>query len=194
MNVAVAWGCALWSPLTWGSEEDPSAAQRSWYASRAPASRRWSEPGVRTDRGVGVRRYRMEAFDQDQLDLVGETTALPENFVVLRIQAGFPLTSVGGSAHTLSRSIEWRSHNALQPSSLLHAERHRYIPVRPTWPGFAVNTIFYGGLIWFLLVAPFALRRFLRRRRGLCPMCAYPLGDSPVCTECGERRSRGGDM
>ncbi len=32
---------------------------------------------------------------------------------------------------------------------------------------------------------PFALRRFLRVRRGLCPKCAYPMGESSVCTECG---------
>ncbi len=32
---------------------------------------------------------------------------------------------------------------------------------------------------------PFVLRRFLRVRRGLCPKCAYPIGESLVCTECG---------
>ena len=34
-----------------------------------------------------------------------------------------------------------------------------------------------------------ALRRFLRLRRGLCPKCAYPIGESTVCTECGHRLS-----
>ena len=29
------------------------------------------------------------------------------------------------------------------------------------------------------------LRRFWRLRRGLCPKCAYPMGESSVCTECG---------
>ena len=29
------------------------------------------------------------------------------------------------------------------------------------------------------------LRSQVRRRRGLCPKCAYPVGASPVCTECG---------
>ncbi len=37
------------------------------------------------------------------------------------------------------------------------------------------------ALIW----GPFSLRRFLRVRRGLCPTCAYPMGESAVCTECG---------
>ncbi len=40
-------------------------------------------------------------------------------------------------------------------------------------------------LLWLLIPGPFALRRFLRVRRGLCPKCAYPMGESSVCTECG---------
>ncbi len=41
------------------------------------------------------------------------------------------------------------------------------------------------AVLWLLICGSFALRRFIRRRRGLCPACAYPMGDSNVCTECG---------
>jgi hypothetical protein len=58
---------------------------------------------------------------------------------------------------------------------------------RTVWPGFAVNTIFYAAILWLLLAAPFALRRRLRKQRGLCPACAYPIGESATCTECGAR-------
>ena len=61
----------------------------------------------------------------------------------------------------------------------------RVLPLRPFWPGFAFNTLFYATLLWLLIPGPFALRRFLRVRRGLCPKCAYPTGESSVCTECG---------
>jgi len=63
---------------------------------------------------------------------------------------------------------------------------YRLLPLRPTWPGFAVNTLFYATLLWLLIPGPFVLRRFLRVRRGRCPNCAYPMGESSVCTECGE--------
>jgi hypothetical protein len=33
--------------------------------------------------------------------------------------------------------------------------------------------------------APGSVRRRMRIRRGLCPACAYPVGQSDVCTECG---------
>ena len=62
----------------------------------------------------------------------------------------------------------------------------RSLPVIPAWPGFAINTVFYAVILWLLFAAPFALRRRRRMRRGLCPACAYPVGESPVCTECGK--------
>jgi hypothetical protein len=59
------------------------------------------------------------------------------------------------------------------------------LPLRPIWPGFAINTLLYAGMLWLLFAAPFALRRRRRIKRGLCPKCAYPIGVSDVCTECG---------
>ena len=59
------------------------------------------------------------------------------------------------------------------------------LPLRAVWPGFAINTLFYAVILWLLFAAPFALRRRIRVRRGMCPACAYPVGDSDVCTECG---------
>ena len=61
----------------------------------------------------------------------------------------------------------------------------KQLPLRLIWPGFAINTVFYAAILWLLFAAPFALRRRRRIKRGLCPACAYPVSDSPVCTECG---------
>ncbi len=62
------------------------------------------------------------------------------------------------------------------------------LPCGPMWPGFAINTLFYAAILWMLFAAPFALRRLRggrRIKRGLCVKCAYPVGASEVCTECG---------
>lgn len=53
------------------------------------------------------------------------------------------------------------------------------------YDGLIVNTLVYALLLWLIFFAPFAARRALRRRRGTCEKCAYPIGTSPVCTECG---------
>jgi hypothetical protein len=60
------------------------------------------------------------------------------------------------------------------------------LPFLPLWPGFAINTAFYAAICWLLFAAPFALRRRLRLRLGRCAACAYPVGSSPFCTECGK--------
>ena len=60
------------------------------------------------------------------------------------------------------------------------------LPVRPIWPGFAVNTVFYAALLWLLTLGPFTARRIIRHRRGLCIQCGYDLRGSPdTCPECG---------
>ena len=58
--------------------------------------------------------------------------------------------------------------------------------------GVVVNPVVQGGAVWAILVLPVltarGVRRWSRRRRGLCPACAYPAGASDVCTECGAPR------
>ena len=51
--------------------------------------------------------------------------------------------------------------------------------------GLTINIVFYGAVLWTLFVAPGVVKRTIRRRRDLCPACAYPIGTSQMCTECG---------
>jgi hypothetical protein len=64
----------------------------------------------------------------------------------------------------------------------------RILPLGVIWPGFLASALFYA-LLWLgVITAPRlarSARGALRRRRGLCPRCAYPVGASIVCTECG---------
>jgi hypothetical protein len=59
-------------------------------------------------------------------------------------------------------------------------------PITPIWTGFGLNTLVYAVAILCLFKARTA-RAWLRRRRNLCPKCAYPRGVSAVCTECGQK-------
>ena len=66
----------------------------------------------------------------------------------------------------------------------------KVLPLRPIWPGFAMNTLFYAVIVWVLWSSPFAARRFIRRKRGRCIKCGYDLrgssgGGGEVCPECG---------
>jgi hypothetical protein len=74
----------------------------------------------------------------------------------------------------------------LEPRDM-YLSNPRVLPLRPIWPNFAINTIFYAAIVWFMFFAPGAIRKRVRRKRGQCAACGYSLrgtaGD--VCSECG---------
>lgn len=59
------------------------------------------------------------------------------------------------------------------------------MPIKPLWPGFAINTLFYGTLVSGAMTGIAALKRRRRAKRGLCIQCAYPLTRGDLCPECG---------
>jgi hypothetical protein len=64
-------------------------------------------------------------------------------------------------------------------------EREHRLPMFPLWPGFALDTAFYGTLAFLLWSAPGFVRKKRRRRRGLCVGCGYELKGMEKCPECG---------
>ncbi len=66
------------------------------------------------------------------------------------------------------------------------------LPLRPIWPGFAINTAFYAAILWLLTLGPLTTRRMIRRKRGDCIKCGYDLrgAEHEVCPECGAARDR----
>lgn len=60
---------------------------------------------------------------------------------------------------------------------------------QPIWSGLILNTLAYGALFWFVGLFLGRLRAVVRERRaarlGQCAYCHYPIGTSPICTECG---------
>ena len=65
--------------------------------------------------------------------------------------------------------------------------RENGLPRTPIWGGMAFNSLVFAIAAWvgFTSFRAIGLRRRIRMKRGLCPACAYPIGSSAVCTECG---------
>jgi len=107
------------------------------------------------------------------------------------IGAGWPLISLWGASASIDLMLVRNGSFVPRTAGLLQTPFKDNtgdvipVPCHPIWPGFALNTLFYAAVLWTLFAGLFALRRVIRRRRGLCPACAYPIGSSAVCTECG---------
>ena len=192
VNVAVAWGCAVWAPL--GGQTQLWVVPPEEYVRLLsqipgdPPDEPWM-PRERATRisGIGVHHELMWAWNKTEQERQANTIPRPPTFSALAVQrwrVGLPLASCEGLRADRG-GVRWRQH-ALVPPPWLSAQPFRVLPLRPIWPGFAVNTAFYAAILWLLIPGPFALRRLIRRRRGRCPSCAYPMGESSVCSECGQ--------
>jgi hypothetical protein len=68
-------------------------------------------------------------------------------------------------------------------------DQRDWFPTDPLWPGFLVDTAFWGGAAfcvwWSGRGGAGFVRRGVRRRRGRCVGCGYELKGLAVCPECG---------
>lgn len=183
-NVAVAWGIGI-RPFMGGAYVPTHPKDVAWWHARAPPSF-----SVDPDDHKGRRVTVHTTYEQmsHSIDMGSGNRFAINN--VWRWRVGMPLRSMEGS--------RWRGEDLIergQDRMVLHdpifATAWR-LPMRPLWPGFVVNSLFYAVILWLLLGGLAAERTRLRCRRGLCAKCAYPIGVSPVCTECGAAVARKG--
>jgi hypothetical protein len=171
VNVAVAWGCAAYIKRSITEDYyldridlDPDLA-RLW-----PSGFPKYHPFIVKRSAIGTSEVFVSA---------GEAS---RGFLTYCI-AGIPVSCFEGFGTASPSNSMWSSSSLAYVRIL--SKRVGPIPLEPIWPGFAINTIFYAAILALLLYAPRKVRRFVRVRRGRCPACAYPVGSSPVCTECG---------
>jgi hypothetical protein len=213
INVAVAWGCAIrsvlgivelgavpshdvteivkdyappyWTPLN-------QASRGMWYLDQNIASTPRTMK-LRTlfvpngeGRSFGVLEQHVSGIREYQN--TSGSSILGDNRMeeVVRVRAGWPIASFetgGATSYTVPPALAPTSAWVLPPTNSGGYER--WVPYKLLWPGFAINTMFYAAILWLLFAAPGIVRRRFRARRGQCPACAYPVGASDVCTECG---------
>ncbi len=201
VNVAVAWGCAYRNGLysdDWHWVTVPEN-NRFWLERRPHEWESGMLIGVTRHSGLGRNLTSARGSTRPPERVTVPLTKgfssgpAPGSEVVVKNEArideaefGLPLrsfrwTSVSGRTY-YPGSLDGRTYNHRSPTITMSGH---VLPLLPMWPGFAVNTAFYAVVLWLLIPGPFVLRRFIRIRRGLCPKCTYPMGESAVCTECG---------
>jgi hypothetical protein len=180
VNVAVAWACAL------------------WVNERAPAAGGIPATSLLKDVFGNEVHFNYMAFGNanegngwlvSRRFAVGRTIGdQPHTCAVHEVSSGFPIISLTGQRVSVDGQAVGQYAILLPEQSIqtIGAFAGSCLPLRAIWPGFAIDTLFYAAIIWLFFALPFKLRRHFRARRKLCPHCAYPIGTSDVCTECGK--------
>ena len=206
VNVGVAWGLAVVQfRIHYGPEKGEtgraSAEGDSWRIKRFDyfgATRLTGSPSTKVLVGTGYEAEYVPGLLPSWSRMNDPPTPLPANVVrpnyydimefdtssKTEIAHGWPLLSLNCTHYRSNPDSIIHTIDGI----LLHVDskyplRRTTLPLRPIWTGFALNTILYA----VLLRLPFALRRLIRRRRGLCVKCAYDLRgtDHKACPECG---------
>ena len=213
VNVAVAWGCAAWHYVAEATRtpgttllEDGStswlvASYRSRLAHRMHSvwwpGALFAGAGVLVSPGELVRGWAhilapdadnggetsgARVFDGRGWPMISMWSALELEFVV----GGGKRPVYPGKVTRVTRGIELAPYSQFRSGWGRPQHQYRVLPLGIIWPGFAVNTLFYAGILWLLILA-FTLRRLIRQRRGLCLACGYDLrhAEHEACPECG---------
>ena len=187
INVAVGWGCLLEFPPRWGpmasvdNERDltPEEVLELLRSCNADVA------GSQDEYGKSHSRFGWKTESAAWLP----GGAFTWSMLVHKTSAGWPFFATTGCfVWDNPKSGGFAGHlvTGLPMPDWLARGFNIYFPIGVIWPGFAINTIFYAAMLWFPFAAFGRIRRRRRIKRGLCPACAYPVGTSDVCTECGK--------
>ena len=192
INVAVAWGIVLWTPQQPRARGMTVVLNQFDWPRQAPPD--WPAPQRQdSDETWGLSHKVTRALVQWLDDPRSHGNIASWGMSIF--QAGWPCRCFEADrawVHDwgVDPQADWRS--AVKLPEALHflgikEARYRPLPLRPIWPGFAINTIFYAALLWLLTLGPFTARRMIRRKRGHCLKCGYDLrgADHEACPECG---------
>lgn len=216
LNVVVAVGCALWSPLGWRCDDFLRVIDESQHYQRYLDIPRDDSPdisasGVETytivsphpttvarffngemHNGIGIRQFRFTEWEPvDRFPLMPMDHR--EQYWALR--AGWPCLSIhclsAAPVDVTSDSSSWRwgftAPSLLEPHRDADEGVTRPIPLRPIPLGFALNTLLYAAAMYSVWWGFTRHRQLRRLRRGACARCGYEVGVLAVCPECGAR-------
>ena len=121
-----------------------------------------------------------------------EHRGYPTMYFMRCFDAGWPSPGMRAVQWTDNASGQFEGDAFNLRTGYLRPNSVPFLPVLPLWPGFVVDTAFWGGTAFLVWSVPGFVRRRVRRRRGeggRCAACGYDLSGAGaaggVCPECG---------
>jgi hypothetical protein len=188
INVAVAWTCAFNMPTSGFPWQHPTHIDTGHWSAFTPApfGRPLNLDTESLHYGAGATCSRVSGRPAD---MINAATLIPRRdapyYYAIIMEAGWPCRSFVGQAWQGSRATAL----LVGAIEVPHGTAFRLIPLAPRLTGSVINTISYAVVVATVLCGPRLARRLWRTKRNQCPHCAYPLGLSPRCPECGWRTS-----
>ena len=175
INIAVAWGIALYGPFHEARWDDIlSDSENAYWNERLKLQHVPADYRITTITSTGFRAvvlWQRGQFERSEREC----------------RVGWPLLCsrpLGPDNEYKGIPIETRVLSQPQAEmDFLFGERR--LPTTFFMAASAINSIVYGLTLWSLFTEILLVRRQLRIRRGLCSKCKYPIGVSDTCTECG---------
>jgi hypothetical protein len=209
ITVVIAWGFALWGLAATTASVQYLYLEGGRIVDRYPRTLTdlshlpWRLSDLPQQCWIDVTSYRGRGLEDTDFNWV-QTDQLPRHTGLRRHRAGWPALAMRCERNWSSEaSGDWYPISyGLTPPHWTTRERYFEdigspglrppLPVLPEPKGFALDTLFYGALLFCLFLLARRLRGTLRTRRGRCPDCGYVLSGLPqssACPECGTPRA-----
>lgn len=203
LTVATSWLCAFSFYRVEREELEFTVrnVDRAAFAWPGPVPARWTRNPIPVD-AVPARQYRLSLGKLVSItELTYKTAAVqhPITEAFIRTTWGLPFPSL--SYDRLWTASPFGNPTFANQATMPHRGFEFYgfdgnvpraeflevaiFPLMPWWPGFVLNTLFYAACSWLLAAGLARFRASRRLSRGQCPKCKYPIGTTPVCSECG---------
>lgn len=182
LSLAIAAACAIFGPYrshSWLHTQNPPEDQQVPF-----------ETVVRTTSVQTVSCFGYEyVIDSADSSTPGSCFVTMEE-IGESCRAGWPVHVLTGSRsrpafQAADKSTMWKPPFKVAPVADRRVVLAREVPLTPMWGNLLGSSLLYASAIYLPFLVLWRLRWFLRLRAGRCPRCKYPIGNSPVCTECG---------
>lgn len=197
VNVAVAWGCALFALYDQPYEQQDELPS---YDAMRLAHAVFPEHDI-TAKEISGRRYAVGGIQIDSITWHNrpppeQRPRILRSLVIKNIDAtahrsGWPLACLWGYTKGARAGESSFSQYLVTPPQWISDKAT--LPTKPLWIQFTVNTAVFGSMlfaVWLMSLGTLQWWRWRRIHRGLCPKCAYPVGERDFCTECGAAANR----
>ena len=175
INVAVAWGCIVAVPIALRPGEitirelsadyqQVQCIQRAFGRTRETWGERYALPVVIDSGSPFGQRPAVSSWERTGWPMRALYCSTSAHELTYTTDAGEVLAA--GSEGKIDDGIELSPERFAVSTSLLHVSTWRALPLRPIWPGFAVNTVIYAALAWLFFAGATQAHRHIRHKRG----------------------------